>query len=153
MPACYFQEIIKIISCKLEFQVSFGMAQQPNLSYNVREHLWYFGIQSEKNKSTHLLKKKGIFYTYGVDRQFRPLVFISFPSDIKKVSTKQLKCFILNYRSLKYQVDDLLAAICILLTTVKKYMFVPGHVENWMILMEASNIGMNTLSNLDVPKQ
>ena len=50
----------------------------------------------------------------------------------------------------KYQIDDLLAAICILLNTVKKQMFVPGFVENWVILIEASNLGMGTLSNLDV---
>lgn len=44
----------------------------------------------------------------------------------------------------------MIAAICVLLNTIKKYMFVPGYVENWIILMEASNLGLTSLSNMEV---
>lgn len=32
-------------------------------------------------------------------------------------------------------------------------MFIPGYVENWLILIEASNLGLGSLSNMDVIKK
>ena len=48
--------------------------------------------------------------------------------------------------------EDLLSAVCCLLTLVRKHMFIPGCIENWIVLIDAGQISFSS-SQLDVKQK
>ncbi|CAD8142971.1 unnamed protein product [Paramecium octaurelia] len=70
--------------------------------------------------------KKGIVFSLGRDKQFRPLIFIQ----VSKIST--------NIE----QLPPILNAICVLLNHIQKFMLVPYHVEKWRIIVDLNDISI-----------
>ena len=45
----------------------------------------------------------------------------------------------------KMSCDDLIISLGILLQIVQKYMFIPGKVENWLVLIDTNKISLWSL--------
>jgi len=72
------------------------------------------------------LMEEGIIYISGRDKQYRPIIVVNvYKVDLKKTDMK-----------------DIISAICFVLDTVKKFYFVPGKVENWIIIIETNGAGL-----------
>lgn len=67
--------------------------------------------------------EEGIFYSYGRDLEFRPIIIFN-------ISRMDFS---------KYTVDDYYAALNTLLKPIKEYMFVPGKVENWVWIIDTES--------------
>jgi hypothetical protein len=95
---------------------------------NLKDHLeWRAspdrGILSPK---AYKYLEDGIMYISGRDKQYRPIVIIN----VYKINPKQL------------DLTDFIAALCFVLDTCKKFYFVPGKVENWVIIIESNSMGV-----------
>lgn len=66
-----------------------------------------------------------------MDRCFRPIIIVNvYLFDLKK-----------------YEADEYLAAVCCMLSIIRRHMFVPGHVENWNVIIEANNKSLWSLTS------
>ncbi|CAD8054470.1 unnamed protein product [Paramecium sonneborni] len=70
--------------------------------------------------------KKGVIFSLGRDKQFRPLIFIQ----VSKIST--------NIE----QLPPILNAMCVLLNYIQKFMLVPYYVEKWRIIVDLNDISI-----------
>jgi len=69
---------------------------------------------------------EGIIYISGRDKQYRPIIIINlYRVDLKIMSLK-----------------DIIEALCFVLDVCRKYYFVPGKVENWVIFLELNHGGI-----------
>jgi hypothetical protein len=68
----------------------------------------------------------GIMYQYGRDSKFRPVVIIN----VFRIDPK------------KHAQDAFINALTYLLDTVRAHMFLPGFVENWIILLETQEMSL-----------
>ncbi|CAD8132266.1 unnamed protein product [Paramecium pentaurelia] len=70
--------------------------------------------------------KKGVVFSLGRDKQFRPLIFIQ----VSKIST--------NIE----QLPPILNAMCVLLNYIQKFMLIPYYVEKWRIIVDLNDISL-----------
>lgn len=50
-----------------------------------------------------------------------------------------------------YTADELLNAVCFYMTLVKNHAFIPGFVENWVVILDINNMSLwNLTSYMDV---
>ncbi|CAD8136136.1 unnamed protein product [Paramecium octaurelia] len=70
--------------------------------------------------------KKGVIFSLGRDKQYRPLIFIQ----VSKIST--------NIE----QLPPILNALCVLLNYIQKFMLVPYYVEKWRIIVDLNDISL-----------
>ena len=98
---------------------------------NIKKHIEWLNNPLYKTLSMKAeeLLKQGMVYQLGRDKKLRPVLYF----DIPKIN-ENLK-----------DMDTLLQAICNLLSLVRKYMFLPYHVENWVILLDIKSLGMMSL--------
>ena len=83
-----------------------------------------------------------------MDKGFRPIIIVNvYMFDLKKVFSDANYLKIVFFFFLKFESDEYLAAVCCLLTVMRKHMFVPGHVENWNVIIEANNKSLWSLSS------
>jgi hypothetical protein len=69
-------------------------------------------------------------YVHGRDHRFRPIiVFNAYRIDLKIINE-----------------DQMLKGITYLLEIVMKYYFIPGQVENWVLIMDLNGSGLSSLS-------
>eukprot|EP01017_Pseudomicrothorax_dubius_P033820 TRINITY_DN4565_c0_g1_i6.p1 TRINITY_DN4565_c0_g1~~TRINITY_DN4565_c0_g1_i6.p1 ORF type:complete len:412 (+),score=92.29 TRINITY_DN4565_c0_g1_i6:55-1290(+) len=68
----------------------------------------------------------GTIYQFGRDRHLRPIVVV----DLAKLVRENLP------------IDDFTNALVFLLQTVKKTMFLPGHVEEWVVIQETIDLSL-----------
>jgi hypothetical protein len=95
---------------------------------NLKEHLEWRAIheQSTLSPSAYKYLEDGILYISGRDKQYRPIIIIN----VYKLNPKQM------------DLADFIAALCFVLDTCKKFYFVPGKVENWVIIIESNSMGV-----------
>ena len=67
--------------------------------------------------------------------------------DLKKVSFFIINSFTNKYFKWKHEADSYLIAVCCLLSIIRRHMFVPGHVENWNVVIETKNMSLWSLSS------
>jgi hypothetical protein len=71
-------------------------------------------------------KNDGMVYQFGRDRKMRPVVYFNIP----KINAR------LN------DIDNVIQAICNVLTAVRSTMFYPYYAENWTIVMDIENLSL-----------
>ncbi|CAD8054595.1 unnamed protein product [Paramecium primaurelia] len=86
-------------------------------------------INHEINSNSEQFFKEGICYLLGRDKQFRPIII--------------LNAHLIDQK--KHDKEQIFKALSFLLGIVKKYMLIPGKVENWIFLLETNNIGCQGL--------
>jgi hypothetical protein len=69
--------------------------------------------------------KKGILYYMGRDKEYRPVIMIN-----------------VHLIDFKAPVEVFIKALGALLFVISKYCFVPGKVENWIIMIETNSVGV-----------
>jgi len=77
-------------------------------------------------EATRLLES-GAVYTYGRDALFRPIVII----DFGKLNTQN------------FDIENFQIALITLLDILKEYCFVPGRVENWIVILDTRRINFS----------
>lgn len=94
----------------------------------MKQHLEWRQLPEREllNPEARKLLEDGLMYISGRDHQFRPIIIIN----AYKIDLKIIK------------VEDCIAALCFVLDTVRKFYFVPGKVENWVIFIESNNAGL-----------
>lgn len=79
---------------------------------------------------TRTFINSGLMYVHGRDHRFRPIiVFNAYRIDLKIINE-----------------DQMLKGITYLLEIVMKYYFIPGQVENWVLIMDLNGSGLSSLS-------
>ena len=85
-----------------------------------------------KSKIIEILNK-GIFYVYGRDCKFRPLLILRLVEFIK-------------YEKI-YSVEEVIMASCFLGQFIINHMFLPGHVERWDMIINLRKVTLFSLPN------
>ena len=86
------------------------------------------------NKVISLLNS-GFLYVYGRDHHFRPIIVVSLKT-LKDLMSKN-----------EYTFEDINHSIIYLMCYVLKYIFIPGQIENWIILVDFKDIGLSDASD------
>lgn len=86
-----------------------------------RYHKW--------NETIDQILKTGVIYTYGRDKQFRPILIV----DVEKLMNA------------KFPMEDFIQALIYFTDVVKYNCFLPGHVETWTIIIETNNMSVWSL--------
>eukprot|EP01017_Pseudomicrothorax_dubius_P040573 TRINITY_DN6366_c0_g1_i1.p1 TRINITY_DN6366_c0_g1~~TRINITY_DN6366_c0_g1_i1.p1 ORF type:complete len:396 (+),score=65.98 TRINITY_DN6366_c0_g1_i1:115-1302(+) len=73
--------------------------------------------------------KTGAVYQFGRNRQFRPIIIVDVPILVRN----------------HFNFEEFENALCNLLWLIRGKMFLPGYVENWVILIETSEYGLTSL--------
>ncbi|EGR29816.1 hypothetical protein IMG5_148000 [Ichthyophthirius multifiliis] len=98
----------------------------------IKNHIQWLNNQQIQNPQQQIIDKylnAGFIYTFGRDNQYRPIVIIN---------ADKLKAL----KAGKQEMVNIIAALCKILNTVNKYMFVKGKVENWIIIIETNGQGL-----------
>jgi len=104
---------------KLDLKKSLKIMNQ-HLEWRESPQRGVLGAQAKK------FMEEGLIYISGRDKQFRPIIIVNaFQANLKKD-----------------KLEDYMEAICFVLDTVRKYYFVPGKVENWVIIIENNSLGL-----------
>ncbi|CAD8185247.1 unnamed protein product [Paramecium octaurelia] len=83
-------------------------------------------IYHQINPATEKFLKDGICYIFGRDKQYRPIVILNAHMiDLKK-----------------YDKETIIQALSFQMGIIKKHMFIPGKVENWIFLLESNGLGV-----------
>ncbi|KAL4437600.1 hypothetical protein ABPG74_017838 [Tetrahymena malaccensis] len=85
---------------------------------------WRNSMQETISKEAFRLLEQGVFYQYGRDNLYRPVVIIN----IHKIDP--------NHNSEKHTLE----ALCYFLKKVQSCMFYPGKIENWIIILETNKM-------------
>ncbi|EAR84347.2 divergent CRAL/TRIO domain protein (macronuclear) [Tetrahymena thermophila SB210] len=85
---------------------------------------WRNSMKETISKEAFMLLESGVFYQYGRDNQYRPVVIIN----IHKIDP--------NHNSEKHTLE----ALCYFLKKIQSYMFYPGKIENWIIILETNKM-------------
>lgn len=88
-----------------------------------------------KDKLTDRMKtilNYGMLYTYGRDIRFRPILII----ELKKVNELIDK---------KYSFDEINDTLIYFMKYAITYLFVPGQIENWIIITDFDDIGLGSI--------
>jgi len=95
---------------------------------NLKTYLDWYSKPARKTMTPRVLEllKEGLVYLAGRDKQFRPVFVIN----VEKLDMK------------KMSMDDFCDTLCALCAVLEEYCFVPGKVENWVIIIETNNVGM-----------
>jgi hypothetical protein len=96
-----------------------------------RKEVKYHTLQPVSKK----FLEEGRFYFGGHDKQLRPIL-------VMNAHLINLKDVNLSFIKIKFTNDDLLSGVCTLLDIVKKYVFVDGKIENWVIIIETNELGL-----------
>jgi hypothetical protein len=94
----------------------------------MKQHLEWRQLpeRGELNPEARKLLEEGYVYIAGRDKQFRPVIIVNgYRVDLKII-----------------KLEDFLQALCFVLDTVRKFYFIPGKVENWIIFIENNNEGV-----------
>lgn len=87
--------------------------------------------RSPADTCNHVIESqdKGIIYIAGRDRKMRPSIVF--------------QCGLIDSKTIKVQ--DFLVALNTVFMIAQQYLFYPGHVENWLILIDTNEIGITSL--------
>lgn len=91
-------------------------------------------ISKTINEKIISLLNSGFLYVYGRDHHFRPIIIVSIKTCVKLISKKE------------YVFEDISEAILYLLNYILKYIFIPGQIENWIILVDFKDVGLSEVS-------
>ncbi|CAD8212465.1 unnamed protein product [Paramecium octaurelia] len=83
-------------------------------------------IYHQINPATEKFLKDGICYIFGRDKQYRPIVI--------------LNAHLIDLK--KYDKETIIQALSFQMGIIKKHMFIPGKVENWIFLLESNGLGV-----------
>ncbi len=74
-------------------------------------------------------QNKGLFYLQGVDCRFRPLIGIRCDKIIES----------------EVSAEDMKATTCYFLDYISRALFLPGQVENWVVLIDLKDISIMSI--------
>ncbi|KAL4454942.1 hypothetical protein ABPG74_006324 [Tetrahymena malaccensis] len=121
---------LKILKCIYNEQ--FNKKDFINL---VKKHIkWLndFALQNPSEETIEKFLKRGVMYTFGRDNLFRPIVFVN--SYMIQGDSNNIN-----------DMNAINGALCKLLSTVQKNMFLEGKVENWIICIDTNYCGLSDL--------
>ena len=102
----------------------------------IKENIAFLnGFPKTINNKIVSLLNSGFLYVYGRDHHFRPIIVCSIKT-----------CTDLLSKNL-YTQEDVKQSIIYLLLYIMKYLFIPGQIENWVILVNFDDVGISDISD------
>ena len=86
------------------------------------------------DKRIRFILNYGFLYMYGRDMHFRPIIIV----EVKK------SCELLD--KLNYTFEELNQAMLFFMNYIVNYILLPGQIENWILICDLKNVGVNKIS-------
>ena len=103
---------------------------------SIKENIEFLnGLPNSINNNIISILNSGFLYVYGRDHHFRPIIVVSIKTISNLISKKV------------YQYEDINQSIIYLLRYILKYNFIPGQIENWVIIVDFKDVGLSDVSD------
>ena len=93
------------------------------------------GLPNTINNNIITLLNSGFLYVHGRDHHFRPIIVVSIKT-LTNLLSKNI-----------YKYEDVNQSIIYLLRYILTYIFIPGQIENWVIIVDFKDVGLSDVSD------